>query len=250
MPKAVLIALNIFYHLLTAAVTALHFLVVVPLTLLLSPPLRGGGLSEAARLAAWLYGRIALASLHPFLRVEKRGMGDIPREGGAVVIFNHKSPYDIHVMSSIPSPRLAFAAKGWPFRLPAFSTLMRMAEYIDVERLGDDEFLEAGEKLLKKGVFVCVAPEGRRSPDGRLGKFGLGAFKLAQRTGAPIVPVILEGMERFEFHSFPLTRPASVVFEALPPIRPENFDPELGALEMRKLARKLYMDKPGDKSQP
>jgi len=36
-------------------------------------------------------------------------------------------------------------------------------------------------------------PEGTRSPDGRLRAFKPGAFTLAQRTGAPILPIVIEG---------------------------------------------------------
>jgi len=36
-------------------------------------------------------------------------------------------------------------------------------------------------------------PEGTRSPDGRLRAFKPGAFTLAKRSGAPILPIVIEG---------------------------------------------------------
>jgi 1-acyl-sn-glycerol-3-phosphate acyltransferase len=41
---------------------------------------------------------------------------------------------------------------------------------------------------------LILFPEGRRSPDGRLVEFKPGAAMLALRTGAPIVPIRLDGL--------------------------------------------------------
>jgi putative phosphoserine phosphatase/1-acylglycerol-3-phosphate O-acyltransferase len=45
------------------------------------------------------------------------------------------------------------------------------------------------EVLVLKGLSVLIAPEGRRSPDGKLGAFKKGAFRIAIATGLPIIPV-------------------------------------------------------------
>jgi 1-acyl-sn-glycerol-3-phosphate acyltransferase len=43
------------------------------------------------------------------------------------------------------------------------------------------------------GVHLCTFPEGTRSKSGRLGTFKNGAFKMAHKVGAPVIPVSIVG---------------------------------------------------------
>ena len=47
--------------------------------------------------------------------------------------------------------------------------------------------------LIREGKNVLMYPEGRRSPDGKIKPFKKGAFHLAIKSGADIVPVAIEG---------------------------------------------------------
>jgi 1-acyl-sn-glycerol-3-phosphate acyltransferase len=63
-----------------------------------------------------------------------------------------------------------------------------------VERDGHD--LAGARALLAalgQGRVVALAPEGRRSRDGRLGAIGLPISRLAVRAGVPVVPVGITG---------------------------------------------------------
>jgi len=54
----------------------------------------------------------------------------------------------------------------------------------------------AGRKaseLLIKGKVLIILPEGKRSPDGKLGQAYPGVTLLASKTGVPIVPVGISG---------------------------------------------------------
>jgi 1-acyl-sn-glycerol-3-phosphate acyltransferase len=53
--------------------------------------------------------------------------------------------------------------------------------------------LKAGIQVLKNGVHLCTFPEGTRSRSGRLGDFKNGAFKMAHKAGAPIIPISIVG---------------------------------------------------------
>jgi 1-acyl-sn-glycerol-3-phosphate acyltransferase len=49
---------------------------------------------------------------------------------------------------------------------------------------------------VRGGKSLAVFPEGTRSPDGNLGEFKPGSFKLALRAGVPVVPITIRGTHR------------------------------------------------------
>lgn len=53
--------------------------------------------------------------------------------------------------------------------------------------------LERAARLLARGQLVLLFPEGTRSRDGEIGRFKLGAARLALETGVPLIPVHLAG---------------------------------------------------------
>merc|ERR1712228_72389 len=53
--------------------------------------------------------------------------------------------------------------------------------------------LKKGMKLLEDGIHLCTFPEGTRSRTGRLLPFKNGAFKMAHKVGAPVIPISIVG---------------------------------------------------------
>lgn len=47
--------------------------------------------------------------------------------------------------------------------------------------------------MYQDGVHLCTFPEGTRTRTNRLGKFKNGAFKMAHKAGAPVVPLSIVG---------------------------------------------------------
>jgi 1-acyl-sn-glycerol-3-phosphate acyltransferase len=74
---------------------------------------------------------------------------------------------------------------------------MREAGFVRVTRSGDRGQAMAAMRecaeAIAHGVNVWIAPEGTRSPDGKLGKFKKGGFMLARDTGTAIVPIAIDG---------------------------------------------------------
>lgn len=52
-------------------------------------------------------------------------------------------------------------------------------------------------EALRQGKILAIAPEGTRSGHGRLGRGHPGIIILAQRSNAPILPVVFFGGEKF-----------------------------------------------------
>lgn len=203
---------------------ALRSLVLVLLTAgssvaaFLADRLLPGG-NRAERVMGW-WGRAFLRSGGWKLRVE--GTENLP-SGGAVLVANHQSVVDIPMLlSAFPRPVL-FLAKRELGEIPLFGKAMTAAGNLFVDR--DDPrdavrmLREAGERL-RDGRLVVVFPEGTRSRDGSIGVFHPGAFHLAQKSGAAVVPVYIDG----GFRAIPKggfrVRPAELLVRVLPPLTP------------------------------
>ena len=114
-----------------------------------------------------------------------------------VVMSNHQSLWDIPVLfRALPSLCLRMVAKTELFRIPVFGGALEVAEFIELDRGNKNrarQSLKVAQERFKSGISVWIAPEGTRSPTGKLGSFKKGGFILALEAGARILPVTLVG---------------------------------------------------------
>jgi 1-acyl-sn-glycerol-3-phosphate acyltransferase len=144
------------------------------------------------RLSSW--GRALLTRAAVDLQVE--GLENLPSYA-CLFMSNHQSHYDIPILYTALPRSLRMVAKAELFKVPIWGRAMRDAGFVSVDRSGDRQQAEKAMRLvkeaLKNGFNVWIAPEGTRSPDGRLGRFKKGGFILAIETDTPIVPVAISG---------------------------------------------------------
>lgn len=114
-----------------------------------------------------------------------------------IYMANHQSHLDIPVLyASLPSPTIRMLGKAELFKIPVWGAALRAAEFIEVDRGNRDRArasIDRAAELVRQGVSIYLAPEGTRSVDGRIGVLKKGGFHLALGTGAPIVPVAIDG---------------------------------------------------------
>jgi putative phosphoserine phosphatase/1-acylglycerol-3-phosphate O-acyltransferase len=152
--------------------------------------------------------QIALAfarpELFPYARFDIDGTEHIPAAGGAILCGNHRSYFDPAAvgLALARSGRSArFLGKKEVFDAPLVGHLVRAFGGIRVERgTGSDEPLKEAAIALEAGQLVALMPQGTipRGPaffDPVL-KGRWGAARLAQLTGAPVIPIGLWGTER------------------------------------------------------
>ena len=142
--------------------------------------------------------------LWPNARFEFTGMDNIPADGSAIVVFNHRSYFDsvtVGLLMSRSGRTARFLGKKEVFDAPLVGQLARAFGGIRVVRAsGSDEPLEAAATALRAGELVAMAPQGTipRGPaffDPVLrGRWG--AARLAAMSGAPVIPVGLWGTEQ------------------------------------------------------
>jgi 1-acyl-sn-glycerol-3-phosphate acyltransferase len=152
------------------------------------------------------------------LRVE--GMENLP-SCGAILVANHQSVVDIPMLLAAFRRPVRFLAKRELGEIPLFGKAMAAAGNLFIDR--DDPrdavrmLREAGAPL-RDGRLMVVFPEGTRSGDGSIGEFRPGAFHLARKSGAPVVPVYIDGGYRAIPKGSLRVRPAGLLVRVLPPL--------------------------------
>ncbi|MFN8641239.1 MAG: lysophospholipid acyltransferase family protein [Candidatus Binatia bacterium] len=131
--------------------------------------------------------------LNPVWRVHVEGREKIDPAAAYVMVANHQSLLDILVLFRLFT-HFKWVSKVENFKVPCIGWNMRLNRYIPLRR-GDKESIEqmmsACEVALREGSSIMMFPEGTRSVDGRLKAFKHGAFTLAKRVGAPILPIVV-----------------------------------------------------------
>ncbi|MDH4227251.1 MAG: 1-acyl-sn-glycerol-3-phosphate acyltransferase [Deltaproteobacteria bacterium] len=113
-----------------------------------------------------------------------------------ILAANHTGTFDIPVVQGRLPAQFRWIAKKSLFGIPFLGWAMYRAGYVPVDldnsRESVKSLIAAAEKIAA-GTSVLIFPEGTRNTTGKLAPFKRGAFILAQKSGAPIVPVSISG---------------------------------------------------------
>ncbi|MEE1086173.1 MAG: lysophospholipid acyltransferase family protein [Schaedlerella sp.] len=158
------------------------------------------------------------------------GKENIPQEP-VLYIGNHRSFFDIILTySRCPGPT-GFISKKEMKKAPLLSVWMKFGHCLFLDRENPREglktILEAIE-LIKNGVSIFLFPEGTRNKGAELSMlpFKDGAFKIATKSGCPIIPVSMNNtIEIFESH-FPKVKKTHVIIEYGKPVYPNELSRE------------------------
>ncbi len=144
----------------------------------------------------------------------------------AVFIFNHQSGLDALLMSRLLRRDVVGVAKQELKDTPIIGQLAQLAGTVFVERADREkaiDSLQSAEKAVRQGLSIMIAPEGTRSATKRPGQFKKGAFRMAMKTGVPIVPIVLKNaLDALPRHAM-VIRPATVEVVVHPPISTDGW---------------------------
>ena len=145
--------------------------------------------------------RVARPVAEKLWRFHLEGFDQLPTEGPAILCPNHISFLDsaflmLHVPRNISFVGKAEYMDSWKTKyvFPAMGM-------IPIDRGGGDKSqaaLDTAERVLRRGEFFGIFPEGTRSRDGFLYKGRTGAARLALKVGCPIFPVGVVGTREIQ----------------------------------------------------
>lgn len=166
------------------------------------------------------------------VKLEVIGEENVPKDEPVLYIGNHRSYFDI-VVTYARVPRLTgYIAKNNIGKVPSLRIWMRRLYCLFLDR--DDmkqglQIILAAIDQVKKGISVCVFPEGTRCKEGdptSMIPFKEGSFKIATKTGCKIVPMALTGTADVFENQFPWIKSRKVTLQYGAPIDPKALSKE------------------------
>jgi len=132
---------------------------------------------------------------YPLYGMRSFGKDNIPSEGPILMLSNHQSFFD-PIFCQVPLRRNLYciARESLYTKNRFFGLLLKSVLTIPIRRGEAD--LAAMRKVmdkLREGWGVCLFPEGTRTYDGKVAEIKPGFGLLSRRTGAKVIPVILDG---------------------------------------------------------
>ena len=155
-------------------------------------------------------------------KIEIIGLENVPKDRAVLYVGNHRSIFDILINYSLVPPLTGFVSKKEMKKYPFLNHWMKLMNCLFLDRDNIKEGLKTileGVDKMKSGVSLFIYPEGTRAKrDEDMIEFKEGSFKLAEKSGAPIIPVAINNSSAcFEDH-MPRVKKAHVVIEYGKPI--------------------------------
>lgn len=137
---------------------------------------------------------ISVGVVRLLYRVKVYGRENIPHDGPVLVLSSHQSLFDPILCQGwlrrpfYYVPRDTLFVGFWGRIIDSFYTIP-----INQEKAGVQS-MRAIIEVLKRGHIVCLYPEGARTFDGKIDAIKPGFSLLVRRSGAVIVPMVIDGI--------------------------------------------------------
>lgn len=128
------------------------------------------------------------------VKIKMTGQENIPEGQPCVFVANHRSLFDFFFLLLMPNGPMPLVAKIEIQKVPLIRQWMELLHCMFIDRQDARQsmkILGEAQNLVEQGYNVGIFPEGTRykGEEGGMGEFLSGSFRVAVKTGAPIVPV-------------------------------------------------------------
>jgi len=176
-------------------------------------------------------------------RIEVRGEENIP-DGAVLFVGNHRSYFDIIILQKVLDRPIGFVAKQEFKKIPLFHHYMDDIGclYLDRDNVRQGmRTINTGIEYMQDGLSMGLYPEGTRNHDDTLMEFKTGGYRMAEKSGAPIVLTAATGFDDIFENNHPgAIKKKHVVIE---------FDKPVYVSEMSNSERKQFYHRIPDRIQ-
>jgi 1-acyl-sn-glycerol-3-phosphate acyltransferase len=194
----------------------------------------------------WMVKVVLTPVLRLSYRIRVEGKEHLPKKGPVILAANHRSFLDSIFLPLVLRRRVTFVAKAEYFDSKKTAWFFHAVGQIPIRREGgsaSDRALASATEVLEDGGVFGIYPEGTRTRDGYTHRGHTGVARLAQRTGAPIVPVGMVGTDECQptDKKLPrLFRTVSVRFGA--PITADRYASDAEGIALRQLTDEIMFE--------
>ena len=176
------------------------------------------------------------------------GKENIPKDQAVLYVCNHRSYFDIILGYSIMPGLTGYISIDDLEKVPLLNIWMRRLYCLFLNRTDMKQGLKTILKAIeyiKQGVSICIFPEGTRNrgEEGSLLEFKEGSFKIAEKTGCPVIPMAISHTADVILNHMPKVTPCHVTIEYGEPIYPKELPKEqkraLGAMTKGRIQEML-----------
>ena len=163
--------------------------------------------------AGWL--RVAIWGARTICGVRWRvqGMDNLPtaadRTASVILLSKHQSTWETFAYPALMPHPLAYVFKRELLYIPFFGWAMARLDMVHIDRSKRTEawnrVAAQGAKVMARGHWVIMFPEGTRIARGKAGTYKSGGTRLAVATGRPVVPIAVNSARCWPRKSFLLT---------------------------------------------
>ena len=163
--------------------------------------------------AGWL--RTALWGARVICGVAWRvhGMDNLPtaadKTASVILLSKHQSTWETFAYPALMPHPLAYVFKRELLYIPFFGWAMARLDMVHIDRSKRTEawnrVAAQGAKVMARGHWVIMFPEGTRIARGKAGTYKSGGTRLAVATGRPVVPIAVNSARCWPRKSFLLT---------------------------------------------
>ncbi len=155
------------------------------------------------------------------------GEENIPKDTACLFVGNHRSYFDILVSHNTVGFPAGFIAKAEMRKVPLLRLYMKDIGCLFLERDNIKQGLETinkGAEYMKQGHSMILFPEGHRNQTDEFLPFKEGGYKMADKSGCPIVPFAISGTDLI-YESAPGKKftKGNVIIEYGKPIYPNEY---------------------------
>lgn len=179
------------------------------------------------------------------------GEENVPKDIPVVYVANHRSFFDIILTyPRVPRPT-GYISKKEVEKVPGLNIWMRFLNCLFLDRKDPKagmKTIQTGIDQLKRGISMCIFPEGTRNHNvDTFLEFKNGSFRLAVKSGCPVVPIsIVNSAQILEDH-MPKIKRAKVVIEYGKPVYIDDLSPEdkknVGAYFQNQISEMYFKNK-------
>lgn len=136
------------------------------------------------------------------LRLKIEGQRNVPDDGAALIVCNHRSSFDPLLLAySVRNRYINFGAASWSWKVPGYAQFHKWLGAFPVTLSGgnSEKELNPALELLKNGEVVGFFPEGGETildpgKVERIKRFKTGFARLALQARVPIIPCAVIGL--------------------------------------------------------